>query len=656
MLLQKLLVLAAAWQTSSAALVGHRLQSRDGFQVDRYAALGDSFAAGPGAGPEYDHGRETWCHRHEGSWTRQVAADDILRKGRDTIDAFGFIACTGALTKHVFKEPQSEDLNDASDPIPTPLPQAQRINGFYPQLVTLSIGGNDVGFSYLLDQCVYRFWDFWCNGCDSSPDCSEDCAKAITQVRDRIDGVNGNFPDDLRETIKAIFENAPGTNLFITGYPRFFNQDTEYCNNVTFELWCQDEKFLPLTKDQRTQMNELNLRLNEKIQSVIDANQPESGRITYVDTDPYFEGHRFCEEGVKEPSYRNKNIWFFPCEFYTKVETNFTVSDTTPSGDCQAILDSGGGPGNYFTCLIANEAQNGTSIDLMDLPNNVATDDPNEPDAASLWLWLLRTFHPTVQGHEAYKNAFFAAYQGLEGTATPTSELSCNDLENKYVAKDALLDLIDNTYCPKLEGATGSIGTGHYFPSTPEAVEIGVTSRLTAGPVPTVEECKTNLHKILDECNNDKSKNPVDWKAGGEIEINGWRFTITPTGQRPSTPKAWCKIENCQNGEKCTASIWGAGWLRNDYGEKLRSAFAAQQAVYSELRYENSLGDSKGIDMSQWDFNYEALDGHEWHASLLLDLGLRLPYKQTVTDALRSAAGDGLEIGNGGDCESEVNY
>ena len=403
-------------------------------------------------------------------------------------------------------------------------------------------------------------------------------------------------------------------------------------------------------------MNELNLRLNEKIQSVIDANQPESGRITYVDTDPYFEGHRFCEEGVKEPSYRNKNIWFFPCEFYTKVETNFTVSDTTPSGDCQAILDSGGGPGNYFTCLIANEAQNGTSIDLMDLPNNVATDDPNEPDAASLWLWLLRTFHPTVQGHEAYKNAFFAAYQGLEGTATPTSELSCNDLENKYVAKDALLDLIDNTYCPKLEGATGSIGTGHYFPSTPEAVEIGVTSRLTAGPVPTVEECKTNLHKILDECNNDKSKNPVDWKAGGEIEINGWRFTITPTGQRPSTPKSWCKIENCQNGEKCTASIWWAGWLRNDYGEKLRSAFAAQQAVYSELRYENSLGDSKGIDMSQWDFNYEALDGHEWHASLFLDLGLRLPYKQTVTDALRSAAGDGLEIGNGGDCESEVNY
>jgi len=149
---QELLVLAVALQPSLTALIGHRFYPRDGFQVDRYAALGDSFAAGPGAGPQYDHGRETWCHRHEGSWTRQVAADDILRKGRDTIDGFGFVACTGALTKHVFKEPQAEGLNDSDDPTPTPIPQAQRINGFYPQLVTLSIGGNDVGFSDLLDQ------------------------------------------------------------------------------------------------------------------------------------------------------------------------------------------------------------------------------------------------------------------------------------------------------------------------------------------------------------------------------------------------------------------------------------------------------------------------------------------------------------------------
>ncbi|KAI4910278.1 hypothetical protein J4E90_007711 [Alternaria incomplexa] len=475
----------------------------------------------------------------------------------------------------------------------------------------------------------------------------------MSQLGSNID--RGAFADRYKLTINAIFQNAPNTNLFITGYPRFFNELTDQCDTTSFKLFCTNNGVLPITKDRRRKMNELTIRLNNKIKAFVNDNPPQSGSITFVDTDPYFEGHRFCEEGVLEPSYRNKNIWFFPLEFSAPDGATFNVSDSTPSGDCQAILDASGDAGQYYTCLIANSIPQGTTIDLHEQPNNVATNEEYEPDVLDYPVWLLRTFHPTIQGHEAYREAFFAAYLAFNSPAF-TSELSCNDLENKYVAKDALLDLIDNTYCPKLEGATGSIGTGHYFPSTPEAVEIGITSRLNAGPVPTVEECKTNLHKILDECNNDKSKNPVGWQAGGEFEINGWRFTISPTGQRPSTPKAWCKIENCQNKEKCTASIWGAGWLRNDYGEKLRSAFAAQQAVYSELRYENSLGDSKGIDMSQWDFKYEALDGHEWYASLFLDLGLRLPYKQTVTDALYSSAGDGLEIGSGGDCESEVNY
>lgn len=39
--------------------------------------------------------------------------------------------------------------------------------------------------------------------------------------------------------------------------------------------------------------------------------------------------------------------------------------------------------------------------------------------------------------------------------------------------------------------------------------------------------------------------------------------------------------------------------------------------------------------------------------NLLLDLGTRLPYQSTVTGAMYSAAGDGLEIANG-ECESEV--
>jgi len=474
---------------------------------------------------------------------------------------------------------------------------------------------------------------------------------------------DGEFSRKFSRAIETIFEKAPHTHLFITGYPRFFNAETDQCDHVSFKWLCSGtNRVLPLIKHRRQRMNDLTIQLNDRIKGIING-WPTGASITFVDTDPFFEGHRFCEEGTKEPSYRNDNIYFFPLEYYTNDNLLFDANNVA-SGDCQALLDAGGDQADYFLCEIANSVHEGNEVDLHNSSSNVDGADVVTSSSGSGGTFG-RLFHPTINGNTAYKDAIMAMYSIYEASGQPASPPSapsgrgvqCKGLEgNAYIARSTLSDLITNTYCPKLQGMISSIGTGHYLDGTPEDVEISAIKGFSASGAPTPDECIKNFHKLLDECDNDSTTNPVDWKAGGSVEVDDWTYTITPTGQRPSTPKAWCKIENCQNGEKCTASIWGAGWLKNDYGEKLRGAFAAQQAVYSELRYVNSLGDSKGIDMSHWNFKYEALDEHEWHASLFLDLGLRLPYKTTVTDALHSAAGDGLEIGNGGDCESEVNY
>lgn len=56
-------------------------------------------------------------------------------------------------------------------------------------------------------------------------------------------------------------------------------------------------------------MNNLTKRLNELIERVITAITPiGGGSIHFVDVDTYFDGHRFCKEGVSEPSYRNSDI------------------------------------------------------------------------------------------------------------------------------------------------------------------------------------------------------------------------------------------------------------------------------------------------------------------------------------------------------------
>jgi hypothetical protein len=113
-------------------------------------------------------------------------------------------------------------------------------------------------------------------------------------------------------------------------------------------------------------MNQLTFRLNDRIKSIIAEFSKKGSPITFVDTDPYFKDDRFCEEGVKEPSYRNRNIWFFPFEYWAPDKMPVTATKQTPSGDCKAILDIGGDAGSYFTCELTKSVATGTQIDLKD--------------------------------------------------------------------------------------------------------------------------------------------------------------------------------------------------------------------------------------------------------------------------------------------------
>lgn len=140
-------------QLVTLALTGHqtvglafpsasRIFTRDAFDVQRFAYLGDSFAAGPGAGAAYDD--VTSCWRTKEAWGPQIANDSRLH-GPKPFKDFNFIACTGAKTKHIYKGGEGSD----DQPIGA---QASLLKDTNPDLVTLSIGGNDVGFTDLLDR------------------------------------------------------------------------------------------------------------------------------------------------------------------------------------------------------------------------------------------------------------------------------------------------------------------------------------------------------------------------------------------------------------------------------------------------------------------------------------------------------------------------
>ena len=190
--------------------------------------------------------------------------------------------------------------------------------------------------------------------------------------------------------------------------------------DVSFKLNCPENSILPLTKDRRSKMNALTAQLNNKLQNAVLrfllTHEGHLKDVRYVNTNPYFEGHRFCEPGVKEPSYRNKNIWFYPLEYYTGGKSvKFDGKDAgIPSGNCTAMLEDGDAA-SYHSCLMANGVlENGTSVDLANLTNNVKGDDDDDEvilsSGGGLPDWIARVFHPTIRGMEAYRNAIVDEY------------------------------------------------------------------------------------------------------------------------------------------------------------------------------------------------------------------------------------------------------
>jgi hypothetical protein len=115
------------------------------FSVSRYASLGESFASGPSAGDPYD--QVTKCRRYKEAQGPQVAADGRIQGPKPI--KFDFIACSGSKIKNIWQDSTGGGDGPAAKP---KIAQAKALKDTNPDLVTMSIGGNDVGFVDLLDR------------------------------------------------------------------------------------------------------------------------------------------------------------------------------------------------------------------------------------------------------------------------------------------------------------------------------------------------------------------------------------------------------------------------------------------------------------------------------------------------------------------------
>jgi lysophospholipase L1-like esterase len=152
-----------------------------------YVALGDSYSSGVGTRSYISDG--TTCQRSVYAFPSLIAA----AKGY----ALNFRACSGAKVSDVTNN-QLGALSAST------------------AYVTISVGGNDAGFTSVLTTCAQPGW-------------LSDCSGAITKARNYI---NNTLPGSLSTLYAAIQTRAPNARVVVVGYPRLFNG--EDCNALTW--------------------------------------------------------------------------------------------------------------------------------------------------------------------------------------------------------------------------------------------------------------------------------------------------------------------------------------------------------------------------------------------------------------------------------------
>lgn len=160
---------------------------------ESYVALGDSFAAGPLIPvQEEPYG----CLRSTNNYPKMLAA----RLGLELDDA----TCSGAKTDHLSREQRVS-------PRPNP-PQLDRLR-HDTEIVSLQIGGNDIGFSGIADTCIRAAFER--RSCRST---YVDPVTGADELQRRIDATAPKIAAALR----AIATRSPDAEVLVLGYPGIF--------------------------------------------------------------------------------------------------------------------------------------------------------------------------------------------------------------------------------------------------------------------------------------------------------------------------------------------------------------------------------------------------------------------------------------------------
>ena len=197
-----------------------------------YVALGDSYSSGVGAGSYTSS---------SGSCDRSMKAYPQLWANANSPASYVSVACSGATTSTVISG-QLSALSTATT------------------LVSITVGGNDVGFTSVMETCVLES--------------TSSCVSAVTAAESKM---SGQLPGELNSVLADIRADAPNARVVVLGYPDLYDLS-------------KSSSCIGLSTTDRTDLNQAAAELDGQLQAA-------AGRYgdVYADVQEAFAGHEICD-------------------------------------------------------------------------------------------------------------------------------------------------------------------------------------------------------------------------------------------------------------------------------------------------------------------------------------------------------------------------
>lgn len=274
-----------------------------------YLALGDSYSSGEGD-TEKDKFDKKYYRKHtdvnENKWTIPREKCHISSRSYSYILARGMnlaldepkdwdtVACSGAQIYDIDGKnsssyqgqgkgggeggkPRLEDydvdtlkINALNEFIPGRQKQIEFVKKYKPKVITLTIGGNDLGFGDKLNACASR--------------------PTTCSIADEQRSMLGRQIEDQYDRLKSLYEEMYAASdhsakIFILGYPQFINDDESAKCGANVAL---------VNSAERKMIHESIGFLNQVIKKAAAA-----AGVYYVDIEDSLDGHKLCDNGTQ---------------------------------------------------------------------------------------------------------------------------------------------------------------------------------------------------------------------------------------------------------------------------------------------------------------------------------------------------------------------